>query len=301
MRRTYFRTPSGQGRLRVCDFRLGSAAWHVTSGHVISYHITSVALPRSTSANMAWAVLIYYSLKRTLEIAPIFTILFSKSVTTGIVPSDWRTVHVSPVYKKGQNYNPENYRPISLTCICCKLLEHLIVKHIMSHADTHNILYPLQHGFRTGRSCETQLREFIDDVTLNMENGKQTDILVLDFSKAFDKVSHPLLLHKLHNYGIQRELNSWIQNFLSNRKQAVVLKGDKSDYVAVESGVPRGSVLGPSLFLYYINDINDIPTGLSSTIRLFADDTIACLAIKSNRDALTLQQDLDKLSNWEKN
>jgi hypothetical protein len=74
----------------------------------------------------------------------------------------------------------------------------------MSHADTHNILYPLQHGFRTGRSCETQLREFIDDVTLNMENGKQTDILVLDFSKAFDKVSHPLLLHKLHNYGIQR-------------------------------------------------------------------------------------------------
>jgi hypothetical protein len=104
----------------------------------------------------------------------------------------------------------------------------------MSHADTHSILYPLQHGFRTGRSCETQLLEFIDDVTLNMENGKQTDILVKDFSKAFDKVSHSLLLHKLHYYGIQDELNSRIQNFLSNRKQAVVLEGDKSDYVAVE-------------------------------------------------------------------
>jgi hypothetical protein len=113
-----------------------------------------------------------------VEIAPILTILFNKSVTTGIVPSDWRTANVSPVYKKGQKYNPENYRPISLTCICCKLLEHLIAKHIMSHVDTHNILYPLQHGFRTGRSCETQLLEFIDDVTLNMENGKQTDILV---------------------------------------------------------------------------------------------------------------------------
>ena len=164
----------------------------------------------------------------------------------------------------------------------------------MSHADTHNILYPFQHGFRTGRSCETQLLEFIDDVTLNMENGKQTDILVMDFSKAFDKVSHSLLLHKLHHYGIQGELNSWIQNFLSNRKQAVVLEGDQSDYAAVESGVPQGSVLGPSLFLYYINDI---PAGISSTMLLFTDDTIAYLAIKSNRDALTLQQDLEKLSN----
>ena len=167
----------------------------------------------------------------------------------------------------------------------------------MSHADTHNILYPLQHGFCTGRSCETQLLEFIDDVTLNMENGKQTDILVMDFSKAFDKVSHSLLLHKLHYYGIQGELNSWIENLLSNRKQAVVLESEKSDYVAVESGIPHGSVLGPSLFLYYINDI---PAGLTSTIRLFADDTISYLAIKSNRDALKLQQDLDKLSNWKK-
>jgi hypothetical protein len=92
-------------------------------------------------------------------------------------------------------------------------------------ADTHNILYSLQRGFRTGRSCETQLLEFIDDVTLNMENGKQTDILVMDFSKAFDKFSHSLLLHKLHYHGIQGELNSWIQKKISNRKQAVVLEG----------------------------------------------------------------------------
>ena len=131
----------------------------------------------------------------SVEIAPIISILFNKSVTTGIVPSDWRTAHVSPVYKKGQKYNTENYRPISLTCVCCKLLEHLIVKHIMSHADTHNILYPLQHGFRTGRSCETQLLEFIDDVTLNMENGKQTDIY---WSWIFQKLltsSHTLFFY----------------------------------------------------------------------------------------------------------
>jgi hypothetical protein len=89
----------------------------------------------------------------------------------------------------------------------------------MSHADTHNILYPLQHGFRTGRSCETQLLEYIDDVTLNMENGKQTDILVMEFSKAFDKVSHSLLLHKLHYYVIQSELNSWIQIFFPTKNK----------------------------------------------------------------------------------
>jgi hypothetical protein len=131
-------------------------------------------------------------------------------------------------------------------------------------------------------------------LTWKMENKQ------IFWSWIFQKLltrSHTLLLHKLYYYGIQGELNSWIQDFLSNRKQAVVLEDEKSDYVAVESGVPQGSVLGPSLFLYYINDI---PAGLASTVHLFADDTIAYLAIKSNRDALTLQQDLDKLSNWEK-
>ena len=102
------------------------------------------------------------------EIAPILTIIFQISLESGVVPSDWKTAHVAPVYKKGPKYNPENYRPISLTCICCKLLEHIVVSNIMSHADKYNILYPFQHGFRKFRSCETQLIEFIDDVTRNL-------------------------------------------------------------------------------------------------------------------------------------
>ena len=118
----------------------------------------------------------------------------------------------------------------------------------------------------------------------------------MDFSKAFDKVSHNLLTHKLNYYGIQGKTNKWIHNFLKSRTQAVVLEGVTSDYVPVQSGVPQGSVLGPSLFLFYINDI---PVGLDSTIRLFADDTIAYLTIKSNKDCLTLQKDLDKLGIWE--
>ena len=166
----------------------------------------------------------------------------------------------------------------------------------MTHADKHNILYPLQHGFRKNRSCETQLLEFIDDVTKNMANSVQTDALIMDFSKAFDKVSHNLLTHKLNYYGIQGKTNTWIHNFLSNRTQAVLLELETSDYIPVMSGFPQGSVLGPSLFLFYINDI---PDGITSTVRLFADDTIAYLTIKSNRDCTTLQNDLDKLIIWE--
>lgn len=155
---------------------------------------------------------------------------------------------------------------------------------------------PLQHGFRKGRSCETQLLEFVDDVTVNMEDGKQTDILTMDFSKAFDKVSHSLLLHKLDHYGIRGKTNSWIEAFLSRRTQRVVVEGHTSDSASVDSGVPQGSVLGPSLFLFYINDI---PEGLSSKVRLFADDTIAYLVIVSRRDCLALQKDLDGLADWE--
>ena len=144
------------------------------------------------------------------EIVPILTIIFRKSFDTGEVPSDWRNANVSPVFKKGEKYKAENYRPISLTCICCKLIEHIITSHIMKRADRHNILYPLQHGFRSKRSCETQLIEFVDDITKNMSAGKQTDILIMDVSKAFDKVSHRPLLHKLEHYGIRGNINKWI-------------------------------------------------------------------------------------------
>ena len=114
----------------------------------------------------------------------------------------------------------------------------------MKHADRHNILYPLQHGFRRKRSCETQLIEFVADITKNSA-GKQTDILIMDFSKAFDKVSHSLLLHRLEHYGIRGNINRWIASFLCNRTQAVVVDGESSTHIDVESGVPQGSVLGP--------------------------------------------------------
>ena len=203
---------------------------------------------------------------------------------------------MSPIFKKGKRFETVNYRPVSLTCICCKIMEHLVTSPIMKHADANNIMYPLQHGFRRGLSCETQLLEFIDDISKNLDTGKQTDCLIMDFSKVFDKISHSLLTHKLDHYGIKGKTNRWIQNFLAERKQVVVVEGEKSDSINVESGVPQGSVLGPSLFLFYINDM---PEGIRSRVRLFADDTIVYLTITSDTDADYLQEDLDKLAEWE--
>ena len=229
-------------------------------------------------------------------IAPILTVIFNRSYETGEVPMMWRRANVVPIYKKGAKCDPANYRPISLTCIVCKLMEHIIASNIMRHGNNNNILYDLQHGFRAKRSCETQLIEFSTDLHNNLQNGKQTDVLVLDFSKAFDKVGHKRLIRKLHHYGIGGKTNKWIESFLSTRTQTVVLDGERSYEGEVVSGVPQGSVLGPCLFLYYINDL---PEGLSSKIRLFADDTIIYIAVSSTEDATILQADLDRLADWE--
>ena len=232
-----------------------------------------------------------------IEIAPILTFIFNTSLETGEVPSDWRNANVVPIYKKGSRYNASNYRPISLTCICCKILEHVIATAIMKHSDINNILSPFQHGFRRNRSCETQLLQFTTDIANILAADKQTDVLVMDFSKAFDKVGHGRLLHKLGHYGIRGRTQRWIQGFLSGRTQEVVVEGQHSDRVPVTSGVPQGSVLGPCLFLHYINDL---PEGIGSTVRLFADDTVMYLTIASQTDSHKLQTDLNNLAKWEK-
>ena len=228
------------------------------------------------------------------EIAPILTTIYRSSLNTGAVPGDWREALVSPVLKKGAHDNPINYRPISLTSIPCKVLEHILTSATMTHLDSH-ILTPRQHGFRKRRSCETQLLEFIDEVSSTMERGIPTDVIVMDFAKAFDRVNHSLLVHKLDHYGIRGSTNRWIANFLHGRKQAVVVDGAKSGYIDVTSGVPQGSVLGPCLFLAYINDL---PQRVSSPCRQFADDTILYRFVTTAQDRTTLQEDLGRLEDW---
>ncbi|KAL8609842.1 hypothetical protein ACOMHN_020677 [Nucella lapillus] len=230
------------------------------------------------------------------EISPALTLLYQSSINTGIVPQNWRTANVTPVFKKGERHRPENYRPISLTSVPCKILEHIVVSTIMGFAEANNILRTEQHGFRKGRSCESQLLGLIDELTLNMAKRNQSDVLVMDFSKAFNKVCYSLLVHKIRHYGISGQINALIRNFLTDRQQAVVVEGSTFKAVPVESGVPQGSVLGPALFLLYINDL---PENLSSTTRLFADDTLCHRVINSNDDQAALQQDLDHMADWE--
>lgn len=235
-----------------------------------------------------------------VEISAILTTIYNQSIIQGVVPEDWRCANVAPVFKKGEKYNPANYRPVSLTCICCKTLEHILVSNIMKHLSGQNILADSQHGFRSHRSCETQLVQFVHDILQNLDSckriQKQTDIIIMDFAKAFDKVPHRRLSHKLDYYGVGGSTNRWISAWLNGRTQQVVLDGVSSDCGNVLSGVPQGSVLGPVLFLLFINDL---PDGIRSSVRLFADDCVLYRNIYSQDDADILQNDLNKLALWE--
>ena len=228
------------------------------------------------------------------ELASVLRFIFEQSLLTGDLPTDWTRANVAPVFKKGSKLQAVNYRPVSLTCITCKLFEHIICRHVLGHLEQHKILTELQHGFRSGRSCETQLITTFQDIAESYDKkGSQIDIAVLDFSKAFDTVPHDGLLSKLKHYGIDKNIWQWISNFLKNRKQCVVVDGISSSPVDVDSGVPQGTVLGPILFLLHINDL---PSIVSSKVRLFADDCLIYKQIKNNNDQIELQRDLNLLS-----
>lgn len=233
------------------------------------------------------------------ELAPVFTTLFQASLDQGVVPDDWKKANIVPIYKKGDKSKAENYRPVSLTSISCKLLEHIIHSNIMTHFDKYQALTDVQHGFRKGRSCETQLLTTIHDFAENLNEKKQIDAILLDFSKAFDKVHHQSLLLKLERFGIKGPLHDWFRSFLTDRQQKVIVEGKESSSKPVLSGVPQGTVLGPLLFLVYINDL---PKRISpgTTLRLFADDSLLYRTINTTTDADILQQDLDELQKWER-
>ena len=231
------------------------------------------------------------------EMAPMLTHLYQLSLTTAVLPKIWKEAYVTPIYKAGERTDPKNYRPISLTSLICKFMEHIICSQLMHHLDTNNILTECQFGFRSHHSCESQLLITIDDFAKAINNRQQIDVGILDFAKAFDKVPHSRLLYKLEYYGVTGNLLKWLTSFLSDRSQQVALNGVLSSRCNVTSGVRQGSVLGPTLFLVYINDIASI---IQSKLHLFADDCIIYRTINSPTDHAVLQQDFDTLTRWAK-
>ena len=230
------------------------------------------------------------------HLTPIIHDIFQSSVDSGQVPNAWKEANITAIFKKGSRAETSNYRPISLTPVISKLLEHIIHSHIMKHLEQHHILTDHQHGFRAKRSTETQLIQTIHDISKSLDVKKTVDMAILDFTKAFDKVPHKRLIHKLKYYGITGPISSWIESFLTERTQQVVINGSASTPIQVTSGVPQGTVLGPLFFLLYINDL---PNNLTSNVRLFADDCLLYLPVKSDNDTSLLQNDLLKLEEWQ--
>ena len=223
-------------------------------------------------------------------------LIWQESLDTGFISPQFKYQVISPIHKKGSKDVAANYRPVCPTPHSIKISERVVADRIINHLNRNNLLCKNQHGFLKNRNCLTQLLSHINVVLENFLQNKDTDSIYLDFAKAFDKVDHEILIHKLQSYGICGKLLDWIKSFLSKRVQVVSINGTKSYESEVKSGVPQGTVLGPLLFLIYINDINCCIK--SSLVSSFADDTRIKKSIALSSDVNLLQEDLNNTIQW---
>ena len=223
-------------------------------------------------------------------------IILNQSLKQCKYPSQWKIANVTAIFKKGDSSLPSNYRPISLISCVGKLMERVIYKYVYNYLSQNKLIYEYQSGFLPKHSTVHQLIEMYNSILNSLEKKELSCFVFCDFSKAFDRVWHRGLIHKMKSYGIKGNLLLWFQNYLQGRKQKVVVKDSESTLSNISSGVPQGSVLGPLMFLIYINDIGQ---NLLSLGRLFADDT--SLGYSSD-DEITIKNvidhDLSELSNW---
>ena len=235
-------------------------------------------------------------LKETAKvIAHPITLIFRKSQAAGILPTQWLMAAITPIFKKGNRSDPSNYRPVSLTCILCKIMEKLVVEQTIAHAKANLLLNPNQHGFTSGKSVTTNHLEVFNKWTEALMHDLPVDILFLDYSKAFDTVPHARLIKQVESFGITGEALAWIKAFLSGRQQQVIANKQHSSWKPVRSGVPQGSVLGPVLFSLFVNDV---PTITDNKVTMFADDTKLHAVLTNPDHGAQLQQDLKRLEDW---
>ena len=238
-----------------------------------------------------------YLLKNcTHSISSPLVIIFNISLRTGSIPNEWKTANIVPIHKKGDKNCIKNYRPISFTSIVSKIFERQIRDEILSHC--RHLIHDTQHGFLPHKSCTTQLLPFSHDISLGLNSSDLIDIVYFDFQKVFDTANHDIILQELKlQFGINDMMLKLIKNYLKDRTQRVLVNGKLSTPLKIKSGVPQGSILGPLLFILFINDMQ---TKISekTQIALYADDTKIWRRIKSPADHSILQSDINALCEW---
>jgi exonuclease III len=259
---------------------------------LVSRYVRAIDTTKGQGADSIPAIFLK---KCSPEISIPLSIIFNKSITEGCFPYHWKKTQITPIFKSGGDQNSiKDYRPISKLPIMSKILEKIVIDQIGPIINSY--ITPGQHGFRTKKSVDSNLLEFSHVLMHSIHNGRQVDAVYTDFAKAFDKINHKTLIEKIERVGISGELLGWFGSYISNRYQAVVLRGHESDYAPIYSGVPQGSHLGPLLFLIYINDVEECLR--HSKILLFADDAKIFKEIRNTEDCERLQSDLTALQKY---
>jgi len=239
-----------------------------------------------------------YVLKQIIhKIADPLTVIFNKSLESGTVPNLLKSAKITPIYKAEEKKLVNNYRPISILPVFSKILEKIMFSRLESFISKHDILNKNQFGFREKHSTSMALLNIIEYITSQLDNNSFTLGIFIDLSKAFDTVNHDILLYKLEHYGVRGLALDWFKSYLSNRTQTVEINSSRSHIIPVTCGVPQGSILGPLLFILYINDI--VKASLLFKFILFADDTNLLLSNKNIQDLMRVaNQEIQKISDW---